>query len=188
MSLVTMQRFAIFRAYQRVLSRRPYLVQAIQTGALMGAGDLISQTIIEKKSFKQIEWQRSARFSCIGLFIIGPTLRVWYGVLNKHIGHTGKTVAVKKVFLDQVVFAPMVLCSLLCIVGASQGKNWDSIKQDLNTNYIDILKANYMLWPWVQLLNFYYIPLHYQVLFVQCVALFWNTYLAWKTNKICEKK
>ncbi|XP_045760928.1 protein Mpv17 [Maniola jurtina] len=170
----------IFQIYQKVLARRPYLVQAIQTGALMGAGDLIAQIIIEKKS--TVDYKRTLKFSSIGLFVGGPALRVWYGLLNKYVGATGKTVAMKKVFVDQFIFAPTFLFFILVAVGTMQGKSWNSIEKDMHDNYFDVLKSNYYIWPWVQLVNFYYIPLQYQVLLVQFVALFWNTYLSWKTN------
>lgn len=210
MHVTIMKAREIFQIYQRILNRRPYLVQAIQTGTLMGAGDLIAQTLIEKKSFRDVDYARTLKFSSIGfcfgvssLFIIlfklvliclynltlyslffqGPALRIWYGLLNKHVGSSGKTVALKKVFIDQAVFAPTFLFFLLVAVGAMQGKSWESIQDDIQTNYFDILKTNYYVWPWVQIVNFYYVPLHYQVLLVQGIALFWNTYLSYKTNR-----
>lgn len=58
----------ILQLYQKYLHKHPYLVQAIQTGALMGAGDYISQTLVEKKSVKNVDVVRTLRFSSIGFF------------------------------------------------------------------------------------------------------------------------
>lgn len=110
-------------------------------------------------------------------------MRVWYGALYKYVGSTGTAVALKKVFIDQIVFAPLFLVAILSAVAFMQGKDSDNIISDLEANYLDVLKSNYLLWPWVQIVNFTYVPLQYQVLLVQVVALFWNTYLSWKTNK-----
>lgn len=59
----------IFQFYQKLLNKRPYLVQAVQTGTLMGAGDLISQSLIEDKALKHIDYRRTLRFSSIGFFV-----------------------------------------------------------------------------------------------------------------------
>ncbi|XP_026324092.1 protein Mpv17 [Hyposmocoma kahamanoa] len=182
MHLLIMKTRGVFKLYQQALVRRPYLIQAIQAGALMGAGDLISQTLIEKKQLKHVDYMRTIKFSSIGLFVGGPALRFWYGKLNQHLGSSGKSTALKKVFLDQFVFAPTFLFFLLTTVDVMNGKNLETIKNNVGENYFDVLKTNYYIWPWVQLVNFYYIPLQYQVLLVQFVALFWNTYLSWKTN------
>ncbi|XP_041974486.1 protein Mpv17 [Aricia agestis] len=173
----------IFNFYHQLLHKHPILMQAVQTGLLMGTGDIISQTLIEKRTREQFDFKRTAQFSSIGFFALGPSLRMWYGTLNKYVGSSGKTVALKKVCFDQVIFAPTCLFFILLSVGLMQGKDIDRIKSEMQNNYPDVLITNYYVWPFVQLLNFYFVPLHYQVLLVQTVALFWNTYLSWKTNK-----
>lgn len=112
----------------------------------------------------------------------GPTLTKWYGVLNKYIGSSGSKVALKKVALDQFVFAPGLIAVLLTVFNGLQGLSFDDSIKKLRNDYPDVLVNNYLLWPGVQLVNFWVVPLHYQVLVVQLVALFWNTYMSWKAH------
>lgn len=109
---------------------------------------------------------------------------MWYRVLDKYIGSKGTTtVAVKKVVLDQLGFSPVFVSVFLTTLGGVQTRNLNDSINRVKRDYKDVLIANYKLWPWVQLVNFYFVPLQYQVLLVQCVALFWNTYLSWKTQR-----
>ncbi|KAG8227635.1 hypothetical protein J437_LFUL008712 [Ladona fulva] len=175
---------SILKVYQRLLLKHPTKLQALQTGLLMGIGDLIAQTAIEEKNLKNVDYVRTTRFFGIGFFIAGPGLKFWYGFLDKRIakGRTGVAVTLKKVFLDQAVFAPNFLASFIVLLGFLGNEPWFKIKEKLQRDYCDILITNYKVWPTVQIVNFYVMPLQYQVLFVQIVALFWNTYLSWKTN------
>lgn len=88
----------------------------------------------------------------------------------------------QKMFVDQVVFAPFFLGCLLAIIGYSQCQDVEKVKEKLRNDYKDILLANYSVWPWVQIINFSIIPLNYQVLLTQTVAVFWNIYFSWRTN------
>lgn len=174
---------SILRAYSHLLRKYPLTVQSLQTGTLMGAGDVLSQVFVEKKSVNEYKWQHTARFFALGVFMITPALTTWYGILHRKIGSGKGLTAIKKVALDQGLFAPSFLGVFLTVLGLVQGNTFEHIREDLKKNYRDILLANWSVWPAVQIVNFNFVPLHHQVLVVQTFALLWNTYLAWKTNR-----
>ncbi|XP_013776068.1 protein Mpv17-like isoform X1 [Limulus polyphemus] len=170
------------RWYLRVLDKHPWKTQTITTGILMACGDFICQTVVEQKTLKNIETRRLVRFAFLGTCFVGPTLRSWYLVLEKVCGVSGKTVGLQKMLLDQGLFVPVFLANFLTVNGLLQNHSWIQIKEKLKRDYFEVLKANYMLWPAAQLFNFYIVPFQHRVMVVNLVALFWNTYLAWKAN------
>lgn len=122
------------------------------------------------------------------LFLQGPGLRKWYGLLDQRCsGKTPLSRTIQKVFVDQIVFAPIFLGILLSFIGFSQHPNIEKVKTKLRNEYIDILKSNYAVWPLVQIINFRFVPLNYQVLLTQTVAVMWNIYVSWRTN-LTERK
>lgn len=87
-----------------------------------------------------------------------------------------------KVGIDQIIFAPIFLALLVSTISYMEEQNVQLIEHKLKTQYTDILISNYYVWPWVQIVNFRFVPLNYQVLLTQAVALLWNIYISWKTH------
>ncbi|KAJ8940165.1 hypothetical protein NQ318_019374 [Aromia moschata] len=211
----------LFTVYSKLLKKHTLLVQSVQTGFIMGMGDLVAQTVVEKKplkhveffenspvfyfrnwasglimgmgdltaqtsekqSLKQLDLLRTSHFFGLGLTLVGPASSRWYKILSKTFGEEGSSVALKKVAADQLIFAPVFMVIFMIALNGLRGKDWEHIRKELNAKYFDLLINNYKIWPAVQLINFYMIPLNYQILFVQSVALFWNVFVSWKLEQ-----
>ncbi|KAB0796496.1 hypothetical protein PPYR_10557 [Photinus pyralis] len=172
----------ILRLYKTALKKYPLITSSLQTSGLTIAGDILAQTAVEGNSLKNINLLRTSQFGAVGLFLVGPTLTTWYRFLDKCLGNKGASAVLKKVAFDQGLFAPSFIVVFLTSLAIVQQKNIKSSIDELKMNYKDILITNYKLWPLVQLGNFYIVPVQYQILVVQFVAIIWNTYLSWKTQ------
>lgn len=56
--------------YTRVLKKYPLLMQAVQTGILMGSGDIIAQYFVEDKRVNQIDLKRTSQFAGMGFLVV----------------------------------------------------------------------------------------------------------------------
>lgn len=154
------------------------------TGILMGAGDSIAQTCIEKK--KKYDYIRTVRFVGFGFAVGGPVFRTWYVGIDKFF--KGSTLApVKMMLCDQLLFAPSFLTFFLTSMGLLRGDEPSVILKKYKEDIIPVLITNWKIWPAVQLLNFYCVPVQHRVLVVNFVALGWNTYLAWMAESDRDK-
>lgn len=155
----------------------------VQTGLIMGGGDVFSQVVIENPTLDQFELSRSIRFALLGTIYVGPVIRLRYLTLEKWFGsHVSVPATVIKVFIDQFGFAPFFTSFLLCLIGLSQGKDVQGIKKKLKNEFYDVMTTGWKVWPAFQLFNFYFTPFLLRPLLVNIAAFFWNSYLAWKTN------
>lgn len=172
-----------WRWYLGSLSRRPLLTQACSTGVISGVGDVIAQQCIERCGLYEHDWSRTLRFSAVGFIVVGPALWKWFGQLEKIVG-TSQTisVALRKMMLDQLCFVPVFFSVLLPTLWLSQGVTLQQIPTRLKQDYVSILSANYKVWPAVQALNFFFIPLHLRVNVANTVAVGWNSYLSWRSH------
>lgn len=80
------------------------------------------------------------------LCLQGPVLRTWFGVLDKRVvmknpAYTGFA----KMFVDQLLMAPVLLGSFIAVNSILQGNSWSKVKSDVTANYKDIILTNYQV-------------------------------------------
>lgn len=109
--------------------------------------------------------------------VFGPAATTWYKFLAKNVNlKSPNGTILARVALDQGVFAPVFIGVFLSSMATMEG---NSVKEKLDKNYRTALTSNYMLWPFVQAVNFKVVPLEHRVLFVNVISIGWNCYLSY---------
>ncbi|MCJ1357024.1 MAG: Plasma membrane t-SNARE, secretory vesicle fusion [Icmadophila ericetorum] len=167
--------------YQTKLARRPILTQALATAVLFATGDVLAQQAVEKVGREKHNFARTGRMALYGGAVFGPAATLWYRFLQKRVVLKNHNLTIAaQVMADQVIFASTNLAVFLTSMATMEGT---SAKAKLNSTYLTALKANWMLWPAVQAVNFKLVPLHHRVLVVNVVAIGWNCYLSYVNSK-----
>ncbi|XP_037930566.1 mpv17-like protein [Teleopsis dalmanni] len=168
---------------------KPYALEGTRCFVLMGVGDVIAQKFIEKKSLTEVDVVRTMKFASIGFFFIGPVLKYWYRAVDSMVSqnqHQTKR-ALKKMLIDQSCCAPVFPVAIMGILGTMNGTGVEDFKSRVKADYFQIMKNNYTIWPAAQMINFAFVPMHLQVVFVQLVAIGWNCYISLVVNKNAAK-
>ncbi|KAK9268585.1 hypothetical protein L1049_000339 [Liquidambar formosana] len=182
--------------YQKCLSSHPVKTQVISSGFLWGVGDIAAQSITHSTAKKRLQisdadvkfkinWKRVAITSMFGFGFVGPLGHFWYEGLDRFIRlrlqlqpKSVRFVATK-VAMDSLIFGPFDLFVFFTYMGFCAGKNVAQVKEDLKRDFLPALILEGGVWPIVQVANFRYVPVRYQLLYVNVFCLLDSAFLSW---------
>ena len=101
-------------------------------------------------------------------FIMAPIQHKWFGLLSSLFPIApGKphamTNALRRVAFDQFIFAPVGLAAFFTFMTVAEGGGRKAITKKFQDVYLPALKANFLVWPLVQVLNFRVVPIQFQI-------------------------
>lgn len=126
------------------------------------------------------DFERLTRFMAYGFFM-APIQFQWFGFLSRIFPITkthANIPALKRVAMDQLIFAPVGLVCFFTFMTVAEGGGRHAIVRKFQDIYVPTLKANYVLWPAVQILNFRVMPIQFQIPFVSSIGIAWTAYLS----------
>ncbi|KAK8473214.1 hypothetical protein PHAVU_001G078701 [Phaseolus vulgaris] len=187
----------LWKWYQNCLAVHPVKTQVISSGLIWGAGDVAAQAVThytakahatmdegDNKELK-INWKRVSTTSLFGLGFVGPVGHYWYEGLDRFIRlklmlkpNSFRFVATK-VAVDGFIFGPLDLLVFFTYMGFSAGKTVPQIKEDVKRDFLPAFVLEGGIWPIVQVANFRFIPVRYQLLYVNFFCLLDSCFLSW---------
>lgn len=156
---------------------------AIEIHELDRKNPLNSQELIPDSKFlpPPIDFERLTRFMGYG-FLMAPVQFKWFQFLSRSFPMDAKSsgfgAALKRVAFDQLIFAPVGIAVFFTAMTVAEGGGRRAISHKLRDMYLPTLKANYMVWPLVQIINFRLMPIQFQLPFVSTVGIAWTAYLS----------
>lgn len=186
-------------SYSNSLEKHPYLVKIISSAVIGGLGDILIQFYQSKISNAitfTFDLRRFIVFTTVAGFYIAPVINLWFNWLARLpvptkwnnvakaaymmlIDQTAGAVLINMGFffafeLAQRAFPPYnVFTSNFIDAGILSTKN----------NLWETLIANWYCWPWINFINFLWVPLKYRVLFSNAAAVLWNMFLSSIANR-----
>lgn len=188
----------LWRWYQQSLSSYPVRTQVVSSGILWALGDIGAQAVTHKsasshhhhaknpedkdKEFK-IDWKRVGITSSFGFAFVGPVGHYWYDYLDHLVRRRYQPGSFKfvasKVAADGLLFGPLDLGLFFSYVGLASGRSLEQVKDDVKRDIIPALVLGGAIWPAVQIANFRFIPVRYQLLYVNLFCLLDSCFLSW---------
>jgi len=169
-----------WQVYCDWLERYPVLTKVVTTALLVGGGDVVAQLYIEGAPV--LDTRRSCKMIVLGGAVIGPTLHVWYGFLNRVFISPTTGGALLRLAADQGVFGPLFIVVIFTYMLGTDGRIND-LPNHLREHWLEATVTNWCLWIPTMFCVFRFVPPNFQVLVVNGVALVWNTYLSWVGHK-----
>lgn len=171
---------ALWAAYIRELELRPVLTKMWTSGLTNAIGDVVAQHFFADHPF---DWHRLFVFTNLGIFLVGPALHYWYGILGRIFVRSGFTSALGALCLDQFAFAPCFCATIIATLVAVETSETKKVIPKLQQDLLPTVLMNWKIWIPAQLINFWVVPPALRVLFANMVALIWTTYLSYASHK-----
>lgn len=144
--------------------------------SLSSVGDIIQQTYeIYTKEQDQYDFKRTMHMAFSGA-AVGVLCHHWYKILDKFI--VGKTtdMVIKKLLLDQLIFSPIMITTFFGSVALFEENPLENFKEEVKDKFVTLYRAEWMVWPPAQIINFYFLPTRFRVLYDNTISLGYDIY------------
>jgi len=175
--------------YEKAFVEKPFLAALATSVFKCVSSDAFVQIFVEGNT--HLDYQRVGCFFALGVAYVGAfqyslynhMLKPLYGVMKPKLGIPGATGAI--VAADQLFVAPFVYFPTFLAIKmwsenkTSAGEFYGTLKTLWNDTVFETMRALWIVWVPAQMFNFWVVPRHLTIPFMNIVGFGWNGILSY---------
>lgn len=119
---------------------------------------------------------------CSGI-TVGVACHYWYKFIDRRLPGRSIGLVLKKVLWDQVIGSPINISVLFVTLGLLERRKMSEIGQEMKDKFVRLYTAEWIVWPPAQIINFYWLPSRYRVLYDNTISLGYDIYTSRVANE-----
>ena len=128
---------------------------------------------------EKLDYSRLRTFATYGFAVSGPMLYMTYNKILPYIAPgTSKMAIMKKIIFTQTAFTLVSMSAFYTAIPLMQGNDPRECFMEIKHKLWPTMKTNWKVWPFLQLINFTFVPMQMQAAYVAFFSLFFNIYLS----------
>lgn len=135
------------------------------------------------KELDKFSGKRTGHMALSGL-TVGIVCHYWYQFIDKRLPGRTLRIVMKKVFWDQIICSPIVISTFFLTLGLLENTNRHEIIEEIKHKAWKLYVAEWVVWPPAQIINFYWLPNKYRILYDNTISLGYDVY----TSKVKHGK
>lgn len=139
-------------------------------------GDLLEQGYeLHTRQIEKVDLSRTAHMGFSGC-TAGIICHNWYRILDHVIVGRTFDMVMKKLFLDMFVCSPIIIMSFFATVAIFEENPLENFTDEVKDKFWTLYKAEWVVWPPAQIINFYFLPTKYRVVYDNSISLGYDIY------------
>ncbi|XP_034256893.1 mpv17-like protein isoform X2 [Thrips palmi] len=146
-------------------------------------GSCVQQKIQGKE---KLDYWRALRFSLYGCCFVAPTLYTWMTIAGYLFPKPGLRSGIYKAVVEQFTYGPIAICCFYSGMTLLEGGSKEDAINETREKFLPTWQTAVCVWPFVQTVNFRFIPEKNQIPFVSLCSFLWTVFLAYMKQRSQE--
>lgn len=169
------QRKGLFESYGQLLERRPLRTLWVTNGIVYASGSIVAQ-LATGATLLTFHIGTTFFLVMFGVVVTTPLYHTSYVFLERHLPTTRRRNVLLHLLVDQLVLAPIWVLLYVLASGFVVGETTFS---QMQSHFVSLLRAMWIIYPAAQTLNFSVVPPKFRLIFLSALGFLFTCYLTY---------